>query len=338
MAQPDSRRRGGLVPTLLCCLGVALALAIAVAWRADVYDRNIERITGAVPDEEGRPVDDPGENWLLIGSDMRGESTPGKWRQGEADADVIMLLHVPEGEARAYVIAISRDSWVDIPGHGEGKIADAYSMGGPRLLTSTVEELGDVRVDHFAAVDFAGFEAMTDALGGVVIDLPHEVYDPTNGWYWEAGENHMDGEEALRFVRERKGLSGSDQDRIKRQQVFLRAMAEKAVSEEVRTDPRRLDAFLTAASESVAVDEDTTMGMMRGLMMRLVGIGPEGAVFLSLPAGSTGWEGEQNVVYLDEETSAGVFERVRDGKLMEYIAEEGLEHEAESLEVQGSEY
>ncbi|WP_039820062.1 LCP family protein [Nocardiopsis halophila] len=332
MARPGTRRRRMLVPALLCCLAVAVTLAIAVAWRADVYDRNIGRIPDAVPDEGGRPVDDPGENWLLIGSDMRGESTADKWREGEADADVIMLLHVPEGEARAYVVAISRDAWVDIPGHGEGKIADAYSEGGPKLLTQTVEDLGGVRVDHFAAVDFAGFEAMTDALGGVVIDLPYEVYDPTNGWYWEAGENHMDGEEALRFVRERKGLSGSDLDRIERQQVFLRAMAEKAVSEEVRGDPSRLDAFLVAASESVAVDEDTTMGMMRGLMMRLVGIGPEGTVFMMLPASSTGWEGEQNVVYLDEEIVSGVFQRVREGELMPYITEKGLENEAESID------
>ncbi|MFW5419892.1 LCP family protein [Nocardiopsis sp. CNT-189] len=328
------RRRESLALRFIgCCALVVIALLVAVAWRLDTYDRNIERLGGAVPEEQGRPGDDPGENWLLIGSDMRGDTAPGRWRSGEAHADVIMLLHVPEEEDRAYVVAIPRDSWVDIPGHGRDKIAEALGAGGPRLLTEAVEELSGVRVDHFAAVDFAGFEEMTDALGGVTIDLPHEVYDHTNGWYWEAGENHMDGAEALRFVRERKGLDGSDTGRIKRQQVFLRAMAEKVAGEEVRGDPRRLDAFLLAASGAVAVDEDTTMGMMRALVLRLVGIGAENTAFMSLPVEATGWEGERNVVYLDEEVADGVFERIREGGLAGYMAEHDLEHEAERIEI-----
>ncbi|GAA1083318.1 LCP family protein [Nocardiopsis composta] len=338
MARSRRGRRRGLLAlgfTGCCALLVAVLLA-ALAWRLDTYDRNIERLGGAVPEEQGRPDDDPGENWLLIGSDMRGDSTPGRWRSGEAHADVIMLLHVPEEEDRAYVVAIPRDSWVEIPGHGRDKIAEALGLGGPRLLTEAVEEMSGVRVDHFAAVDFAGFEEMTDALGGVTIDLPHDVYDQTNGWYWEAGENHMDGAEALRFVRERKGLGGSDTDRIKRQQVFLRAMAEKAAGEEIRGDPRRLDAFLLAASGAVAVDEDTTMDMMRALAVRLVGIGAENTAFMSLPVQETGWEGERNVVYLDEEVADGVFERIRDGGLADYMDERELEHEADRIEVDPS--
>jgi hypothetical protein len=68
---------------------------------------------------------------------------------------------------------------------------------------------------------------MTDALGGVRVQVSEDMVDPSNDWSWSAGEHDMDGEEALRFVRERKGLPGGDFDRVKRQQAFLKAVAEK---------------------------------------------------------------------------------------------------------------
>ncbi|GAB3476435.1 LCP family protein [Nocardiopsis coralliicola] len=336
MAETEQPRRRRWIAISFGAAAVVLflvaGLATAVTMRAGTIDGNIARIDGAVPAEQDRPSDDPGENWLLMGSDLRGESTPEKWRSGEAHSDVIMLLHVPDHEKRAYVISIPRDAWTDIPDNGEHKINEAFAEGGPALLTSTVEDLSGVRIDHFAAIDFAGFEQMTDALGGVELDLPYEVYDESNGWYWEAGENHMDGEEALRFVRERKGLGGSDTGRIERQHFFLRAMAEKAGSSEVRGDPARLDAFLTAASKAVSVDSETSFAMMRSLALRLIDVGVDRTAFVSLPVEATGWEDDKNVLYLDEEAADGIFEHVRGGGLEQYLDDKGLGSDAESFE------
>lgn len=302
--------------TLAAAALVLLASALA-AWRAGDYDRRIQRLPDALPaDPSTRPVEDPGENWLLVGSDLRGVPAEGKWRPGRARSDTIMLLHVPENGRRARVVSIPRDLWVEIPDGGpDAKINAAFSRGGPALLTATVEGLTDLRIDHVAVLDFAGFERMTDALGGVRITLDRPIHDPTNGWSWPAGVNHLDGQSALRFVRERKGLSGSDLDRVERQQLFLRAMAEKAASSGTLRNPFKLDAFLRAASESLAVDSATEFGTLRALATRLARIGPDRVDFATMPNGSSSWIDGQSVVLQDRERAERFFTRLRSGSL-----------------------
>ncbi|MUL42576.1 LytR family transcriptional regulator [Streptomonospora sp. PA3] len=338
MGESHSRHRGrrralkaGLI-ALTTALVLAAAAAGVVAWRLEGYQADIDRISDALPTDRSSAAADPGENWLLVGSDLRGEATIGKWRRGESDADVIILLHMPEDSERAYAISFPRDSWVDIPGHGEDKINEAYRQGGPRLLVRTVEQLSGVAVDHFAAVDFRGFERMVDALGGVTLDLPHAIHDPTNGWSWPAGENHMDGEEALRFVRERKGLSGRDIDRVERQQVFLNAMAEKAADSGLASDPPRLDAFLRAVGRSMAVDDRVDGATLRAAALRLLDAGPENTVYVTLAVTKSAWIGDQNVLLLDEPVNDGLFAALEDDRLAAYIGKHDLANDVERMD------
>jgi len=308
---------------------LGLVLAGAASWRAGSYDRGIQRLPDALPsDSPVRPAADPGQNWLLVGSDLRGVPAADKWRPGGgAHADTIMLLHLPEEGGRAHVISFPRDLWVRVPGRGEAKINTAFEAGGARLLAQTVESVGGVRVDHVAAVDFAGFKAMTDALGGVEIHLDRPIHDPSNGWSWPAGRNHLDGDEALRFVRERKGLSGSDLDRVRLQHVFLKALADKAVDSGMMTNPLKLDAFLRAASASLAVDSRTEFGTLRSLAVRLARIGPDRVSFATLPTGSSAWIRDQNVLLRDEEGTEALFDAMRDGDLHEYVERHDLDTE-----------
>ncbi|MDT0304071.1 LCP family protein [Streptomonospora wellingtoniae] len=319
----------------LSALAAVLVLVAATGgvalWRTESYDENIERIVGALPSDRASAEADPGRNWLLVGSDLRGEATAGKWRSGESGSDVIILLHMPEHSERAFAISFPRDSWVEIPGHGKAKINDAYREGGPRLLVRTVEELSGVAVDHFAALDFRGFERMVDALGGVTLDLPNAIHDPTNGWSWPAGQNRMDGEEALRFVRERKGLSGSDIDRVQRQQVFLNAMAEKVAESDLSSDPQRLDRLLTAASESMAVDDRADAATLRAVAMRLLDTGPERITFATLAVAKPAWVDGQNVLRLDKSVNDGFFKALEEDRLRAYIDKHGLANDAERL-------
>jgi LCP family protein required for cell wall assembly len=338
MGGPASRgrslsRRGGSTGLRLLAgfviAGVTLGLAVAGlgAWRTGSYDDDIQRLPDALPsDSSSRPVADPGQNWLLIGSDLRGVPAADKWRPGGgAHADTIMLLHLPEGGGRAYVISIPRDLWVRVPGRDEAKINEAFAQGGSRLLAETVEAVGGVRLDHVAAVDFAGFKAMTDALGGVEIHLDRPVHDPSNGWSWPAGRNHLDGAEALRFVRERKGLTGGDLGRVQRQHAFLKALAEKATGSGLMTNPLKLDAFLRAASGSLAVDSETEFGTLRAMMLRLARIGPDRVSFVTLPTGSSAWIRDQNVLLPDEEDTEELFDALLDGELEEFLERHDLE-------------
>lgn len=330
MARPGfGGARGGRHARSLRVLGLLLVTGLVAAacvtaladWRSSSYDSRIQRLPDALPGgSDPRPTEDPGQNWLLVGSDLRGVPAARKWRPGgDAHADTIMLLHMPETGGRAYVISIPRDLWVDVPGHDEGKINSAFAAGGSRLLTRTVEAFTGVRIDHVAAIDFAGFEAMTDALGGVEIHLDEPIHDPTNGWSWPAGRNRLDGAEALRFVRERKGMPGGDLGRIERQHRFLMALADKAVDSGTLSSPWKLDRFLRAASGSLAVDSGATMPTLRSLAARLARIGPERVTFVTLPTDGSAWIGDQNVLLPDPEARDGLFDALLGGTLEGYL-------------------
>ena len=113
-------------------------------------------------------------NILLLGSDSRGD--PWTWpKQGAASnqrSDTMMWVHIPADRKNIFLMSIMRDTWVDIPGHGEAKINAAMAFGGVPLVVQTLEGLFNNRIDHVAIVDFEGFKAITDALGGVEVDVP----------------------------------------------------------------------------------------------------------------------------------------------------------------------
>ncbi|WP_236700649.1 hypothetical protein [Allosalinactinospora lopnorensis] len=87
MVERRGTRRRVVLRALMALTVLIAGITGAVSWRLSVYDRGIERMTEAMPEETGRPHEDPGENWLLVGSDMRGEPTGGKRAPGEAHAD-----------------------------------------------------------------------------------------------------------------------------------------------------------------------------------------------------------------------------------------------------------
>jgi LCP family protein required for cell wall assembly len=195
------------------------------------------------------------------------------------------------------LVSIPRDSWVQIPGRGQGKINAAFSYGGPRLLVETIEAETNVRVDHFAMIDFDGLVAVTDAIGGVTLDSPRaSSYD---GHHFVKGENVLDGAEALAFVRQRKGLPRGDLDRVENQQRFLRAMFGQAVSRSVASSPERLDAVLDAVLDHVQVDDRTSADDLRLLARALGGTPSASVVAGTAPVSGLGYEGRQSVVHLD---------------------------------------
>ena len=105
-------------------------------------------------------------------------------------------------------------------------------MGGPACTIKTVEKLTNVRIDHFVVVDFNGFKKMVDALDGVQVCVPSEVDDTVGHIHLPAGTYNVTGERALDYVRVRHGIGPPNGDigRMKRQQAFLAAMINKAVS------------------------------------------------------------------------------------------------------------
>lgn len=315
----STRRRNILIISLLV-LSVPLAALFTVAMeRQYTYDRNIKRIDDVFPAEPERPAKPVGEaqNWLLIGSDAR----PGE--KGAHRADSIMLVHVPADRQKIFFVGIPRDSYVPISGHGSDKINSAYAYGGPKLLILTVEKLTGVRIDHFAALDFSGFVQMSKAIGGVDVEVSRETYDSANKITWSQGTVHLEGEKALLFVRQRYGLPGGDFDRIKRQQAFLRAVADKLINGGVVTDPFALNDFLGALTKSISVDSGVSIGTLRDLAIELRNIRGGSLVASTVPLAGTDTVKGASIVRLDDEAAKVMYAAIRDDKLEQYFDDHG---------------
>jgi LCP family protein required for cell wall assembly len=305
--QPGRHR--GLHRTLISLgvLGLVLALVVGggLWFLTHRYAGNIDRVADVFSGiaEETRPApatpeqaaaDEP-VTFLLVGSDTRAEVAPGETPDGRSDA--IMLARVSADRQHAQVISIPRDSWVDIPGHGRNKINASYAFGGPTLLIQTVEQLTQVRIDHYVAIDFDGLIQVTDDLGGVDVVLAETT---SNGPYtFPAGTNHLNGDQARWYVGQRHGLPGGDFDRVRRQQQYLRAMFSKLFTANTFSDPGRLDSALLAVTSAVKIDDTLGNADLLTLAYSTRGVTPENVEFFTAPVLGTGMEGPASVVYLD---------------------------------------
>jgi LCP family protein required for cell wall assembly len=288
---------------------------------------NVTRVPGAFTGLAERPAPTPQGTltFLLAGSDSRasdpttGSAAPAApSATGAGRSDTLMIAQVSPDRRSAAVVSIPRDSWVDIPGHGMNKINAAYAFGGPGLLVQTVENLTHVRVDHFAVIDFAGFQSVVDSLGG--IDVAVAAPTASAGVQFHAGVNHLDGAQALVYVRQRYDLPDGDLSRAQRQQNFLRAVLGRLTASGVLGDPLRLYMFLDAVSRSVSVDDTLTNNALRGLALDLRDLRPGAVSFLGAPVGGAGREGSQAVLYLDGTRSRALWDALGDGSVAAYAA------------------
>ncbi|RZU34132.1 LCP family protein [Blastococcus saxobsidens] len=320
-----SRRRRRLLQSLAAGVVVALLLVGGAAWYlTDRYAGGLERLDGVFAglDETQRPAAPTGPartalTFLVVGSDTRADVPEGERPDGRSD--VMMLVRVTADRQNAQVISLPRDSWVSIPGMGMAKLNAAYAYGGPTLLVQTVENLTGVRVDHYAAIDFQGFVQMTDSLGGVDVQVAEAT---SNGPYtYEAGLNHLDGDEALNYVRQRYGLPGGDFDRVKRQQQYLRSVFGALSQQNVLTDMGALGGFMDALTGAMAVDEQLSNADLIQMAYDMRSLRPDALTFLTAPVAGTGREGAQSVVYLDPARSAQMWNHLRADSLGEHAAE-----------------
>ena len=259
-------------------------------------------------DREGRPVkiDNGSLNILLVGVDKaqagQGFSealTADDWPVGAYRSDAIMVLHLDKSRRRAQLVSIPRDSYVPVEGTGTTKVNAAFSYGGPELLAATVEDLTQLRIDHIAVIDFEGFRGLTEVVDGVDVVVPETVHDSKRDKTWTAGEHHIEGEEALMYVRQRYGLAGGDFDRVQRQQNFLRALMDKLAETSVLTDPLRVTRLAGQLSELLAVDASLDNGELRSLGFSTRGLRSDKIRFVTVPNRGSATIDGASVVRLD---------------------------------------
>lgn len=177
---------------------------------------------------------------LVMGSDSRvGKGNKGygpvsKFGTSER-SDTTILLHLNGDGSAAFGVSIPRDTIVNLPecaGGGVGRFNSAMSAGGPACTVQAARDMSGLAINHFLVVDFGAFKEISEAVGGVPVCLPQDVNDADSGLVLAAGEHLLEGEQALAYVRTRKGLGdGSDISRITRQQEFLKSMAGQLTQE-----------------------------------------------------------------------------------------------------------
>src|SRR5207248_8876247 len=180
----------------------------------------------------GRPakVASGAMNILLLGSDSRNPDND-KNNADKSRSDTIILMHIQADHKHAYLISIPRDLYVPIPDHGRDKINSAWAYGGLPLVIRTVEGFTDVHIDHVALIDFGGFQQVTDALGGVDLYIEQSITSIHKPYrHFTKGPNHLNGAEALDYIRQRYQFPDGDISRERHQQQFLKAILDKAAS------------------------------------------------------------------------------------------------------------
>src|SRR5664280_3646161 len=149
---------------------------------------NVHRVNASP--SGSRPADSKGFDYVMVGSDSRQGLTPAQVKllnTGTAQqtaggrTDSIILVHVPSGSGKPALISLPRDSYVPIPGHGKNKINAAYTLGGPKLLVRTIEQVTGVRIDGYVEIGFGGFASVVDSVGGVDICVPRNMKDAYAG-------------------------------------------------------------------------------------------------------------------------------------------------------------
>ncbi|GGO75855.1 hypothetical protein GCM10012289_51870 [Nonomuraea cavernae] len=214
-------------------------------------------------------------NVLLVGSDTRAGEGNAKYGQelartadaGGKRTDTMILMHISPNRDQARLVSFPRDSMVQIPRcknettkqempARRDMINSAYNSGGIACTISTLETLTGIRINHFVEVDFSGFKNIVDSLGGIEICLKSGVNDKASKLTLPPGKSLLNGEQALGYVRLRKYGDGSDIQRIKRQQIFLTKVVQKATSSDLLTNPVKLPGFVKAAAQSVTMDPD----------------------------------------------------------------------------------
>ncbi len=216
------------------------------------------------PSQAGAPG---AENFLLMGSDSRDFAGGQAYNVAPGSAafvtgqrsDVVMLVHIPAGTAQASVVSFPRDSWVELPAYTDtkniahsavhAKLNAAFSIGGAPLLVATVEQLTGLHIDHFASVNFPGFQGMVNALGGIDVCIGTSRHDTNSGDFLTAGQHHINGVQALALVRDRESFPNQDLGRIKDQEYFLSVMLRKVLSAGTLTNPLKLTEFPQCGNE-----------------------------------------------------------------------------------------
>lgn len=250
--------------------------------------------------------------FLIVGSDTREglDDLTNFGTAGGARADVIMLVKIDSSDSSGQILSIPRDLWVDIPGFGADRINASYAFGGSSLLVQTIRENLGIEVNHYVEVDFVGFAAMVDELGGIEITFAYPARDVKSGLDVEAGTQELDGDMALAYARSRTyqeyqngswvSVDANDIGRTARQQEVVRAIVSELTSPASIADAG--DSAAAMASH-MTIDSELASASVGAMVWEYKGVLTGETSSVTLPTKGASFEGKSVVVAVEPDAS-----------------------------------
>lgn len=292
--------------------------AAALAANASEHDKDGDGIL-----DDGYRYDvvkGPGKNILLLGSDTRSGSEAAQVSGSRADS--IMLMHIPADGKGVYLVSIMRDTWVNIPGYGSAKINAALNYGGISLQVATVENLLGIKIDHVAEIEFEGFKALVNSVGGVDVQVPFNF--DINIWSFKQGMQHMDGGAALAFVRARYQFADGDYQRVRNQRAFLRGLYNTMKAKGALSNVGSFQSAVESIAGYMRVDSGLDAAQIAQIAAPVLTSGDTTMRMTTLPNAGPGWSYDgQSIVIVNQAANANLSYALQHDSMDQFMATYG---------------
>lgn len=282
------KSRSTILRTVLIVLAVVL---IGGGTAAALYINDISaRLTSGLNSEQSSALrevlsddvslDDP-FYMLLLGVDKsqaRMESDEFGSSDSDYRSDTIILARIDAPAQKVTLVSIPRDTQVDMGSYGTQKINAAYSLGGPALCTQIVSELAGVEISHYAEVDFEQLTNIVDTIGGIDVDLPIAVQDELAEVDLPAGEQTINGTQALGLCRSRHNYDdygGGDFFRAANQRMVIGAIVKKILAQDLVT----MTSTVSNLANSVTIDDTWSATDILNLALQFRNLDPDNSIY-----------------------------------------------------------
>lgn len=286
---------------------VVVAIAAAALWMTSVQTRlNNPRV---INDDlrsslKEQPVNSDPYYVLLLGTDGR----PG---ETEYRADSIILARVDPAKKRVTLLSIPRDTYVTWKG-SQMKINAVHFYDGAAGMVQIVNELCGVKISHYAEVNFDGLAGITNAVGGVTVDVDQYMRDTENfSGVTElyAGRQTLNGEQALFYTRCRYAFADSDYTRMRHQRTFIKALLSQVLSS---GDPVKIASIINSVADMVVTDLSVSDAI--SLASQMVGLNAESGIYTAYVPSTPETIGDQSYVIADDDALAEMMKLIDQGK------------------------
>jgi LCP family protein required for cell wall assembly len=272
-------------------------------------------------------------NYLLVGSDTREGLSKAELKALRVGSvataagkrsDTMLLVHISKARDKAILISIPRDTFALIPEHTSksgklipavhSKINSSFNWGGAPLLIQTIEEMTELKIDHYIEINFAGFARIVDSIGGVEVCTKKNINDPKSHLVLEAGVHTLNGIESLKYVRTREFDGMGDLGRMQRQQAFMSAVLRKATSAGVLLNPVTMASFINSSLSAVTTDSELKNSDLIALAKQMKSLSTSSVRTLTVPLSNLNYysNGVTSAVLWDPVLAPQLWTRLRE--------------------------